>query len=108
MFDEHIEFWVRVVSVSEDEITTQPIATMRQVVCARSGYLTDKGRPLLPEDIVSHSVIKFSRSGNQVPWNFKTQSGEAYDVPVKSGLIMNSAEGSIGSARDVLGLTQLY
>lgn len=108
MLDEHIDLGVRIAAVSGDELTTQPIAAMRQVVCASPDYLTDKGRPLLPEDIASHSTITFSRSGNQVPWNFKMQSGEEYTMSVKSRLIMNAAEGAIESSRNALGLTQLY
>lgn len=108
MLDEHIDLGVRIGVYSDDEKITQPISTMRQVVCASPDYLSSKGRPVLPEDIAQHSAITFSRTGHQLPWNFKNPSGEEYNVPVHPRLIVNSAEGAIESARKGLGLTQLY
>lgn len=108
MLDEHIDLGVRIGKLPEDEVTTLPITNMRQVVCASPDYLTDKGRPFRPEDIAKHSAITFSRSGNQAPWNFKKSPNEEYNVRVKPRLIMNSAEGAVESARNGMGLTQLY
>lgn len=108
MLDEHIDFAVRIGGLLEDESTTHAMAEMRQVVCASPDYLTDNNRPLLPEHIEQHSIITFSRSGNQVPWKFRNSLAEEYNIRAKPRLTMNSAEGAVEAARNGLGLTQLY
>lgn len=108
MTDHHIDLGFRIGQSLESPTSIKPIGAVRQVVCANHRYLTTHGRPSSPSELTHHRTITFSRSGNQVPWTFRTLSGKAQQITVKSQLVLNATDSALDCALQGKGLAQFY
>jgi DNA-binding transcriptional LysR family regulator len=106
--EDHIDLGFRIGALTDSFANTIELGHVRQVVCASPSYLAAQNLPVRPEDILEHQCITFSRSGNRVPWAFKTSAGKVKYITPRSRLLLNSAESAIESTLQHCGLTQLY
>lgn len=62
---------VRIAALPDSELVARRIVTIRHVVCASPAYLAERGRPLVPGDLVAHQGVEFSLKGSDAYWTFK-------------------------------------
>jgi DNA-binding transcriptional LysR family regulator len=84
------------------------IGTIRQIICASPGYLSEQGRPLSPDDLVHHQRISYSWSGEVSDWPFKTASGKTRRFPVQARSSFNSVEAIVDWAVQDGGVALMY
>jgi len=108
LLEEHINLGVRIGTLSDSTMIALQVGSVRQIVCASPGYLSQQGRPLSPNDLAGHQCISFFKFGAPAEWAFKMPSGKVQHVPVQTRLVLNSIEGAVTSALQDSGLAQLY
>lgn len=67
------------------------LAADRLVVCGSPEYLSARGRPETPEDLVGHQCLRYMHNSPHQEWRFERGGSAAY-VPVPSRLSSNSGE----------------
>jgi DNA-binding transcriptional LysR family regulator len=76
-------------SIPDSSLVTRRVASYRYVVCGSPDYLTRRGRPGTPADLVQHNCLIYSRSQWGDDWRFAGPEGEL-SIPVKGNLHANS------------------
>ncbi len=108
LLEEHINLGIRIGILSDSTMIARQVGSVRQIVCASPGYLSQQGRPLSPSDLAEHQCISFLKFGAPAEWAFKMPSGKIRQFPVQTRLVINSIEGAVISAIQDGGLVQLY
>ena len=108
LLEEHIDLGIRIGALSDRSSVTLEVRSVRQIVCASPGYLSQHGRPLSPRDLSRHLCVTFPSAGTPPDWAFKMPSGKIRRFPVSTRLTLNSIEGNVQSAFRGGGLVQLY
>ena len=108
LLEDHVNLGIRIGTLSDSSLIAVSAGSVRQIVCASPGYLSQQGRPRLPNDLARHRCISFSKFGTPEEWAFKMPSGKTQHFPVQPRLLLNSIEGAVFAAREGGGLVQLY
>ena len=90
-----------------DGLRARKLAVQRKVVCASPDYLSQYGTPEKPADLKSHSILLYQRGERIHTWQFKNESGQLFDLPLASRLIMNDLEVIADAAVAGMGLAWL-
>jgi DNA-binding transcriptional LysR family regulator len=106
LLDEHIDLAVRVGELPDNRLAARRIGTVRHVVCAAPDYLSKHGVPLAPRDLSDHRCITFEAVDSAGRWRF-TVDGTELAVPVRSRLVVNTAEAAIDAALAGAGVTRV-
>lgn len=106
LLEEHVDLAVRIGELPDSRMVATRIGSVRSVVCASPGYLERRGMPLSPQDLAAHDCVSFSSLPSATSWDFAT--GELQlKVPVRSRLVVNTAEAAIEAAIAGIGLTRV-
>jgi DNA-binding transcriptional LysR family regulator len=106
LMDEHIDLAVRIGTLPDSRLNALPLGTLRRVVCASPGYLAQHGRPRVPADLARHCCVTFEGLGAADAWTFTTAASHAV-VPIRSRLVVNSAEAAVDAAVAGIGLVRV-
>ena len=106
--EEHFDLGVRIGTLSDSSMIAFQTGSVRQIVCASPGYLSQHGRPLSPNELAGHQCITFSKLGAPAEWAFKMPSRKIQHFPVPTRLTLNSIQGAVDSAIRDGGLVHLY
>lgn len=106
LVDEHIDLAVRVGELPDSSLTATGVGSVRRMVCASPDYLARRGTPATPEDLAGHCCVSFDALGASYAWRFQA-AGEERVVPVRSRLIVNTAEAAIDAAIAGVGITRV-
>ena len=60
-------------------------------VCASPAYLERAGRPRAPRDLSERECLRFALPGFRSRWLFRIAGSEAFEVPVRGGLVASGA-----------------
>jgi DNA-binding transcriptional LysR family regulator len=108
LLEEQLNLGVRIGTLSSSSMIAIEAGSVRQIVCASSGYLSQHARPLSPSDLARHQCVTFFSAGTPAEWAFKMPSGKIQHFLVQTRLTLNSIEGNVQSALQDCGLVQLY
>jgi DNA-binding transcriptional LysR family regulator len=106
LLEEHVDVAIRVGELPDSSLVAARVGTIRRIVCASPAYLKEHGNPLRPQDLDRHQCITFDGLSSTREWAFRSGKSEM-TVPVKSRLVVNTAEAAIAAAIDGLGLTRV-
>lgn len=106
LMDDHVDLAVRIGELPDSRLTATRIGTVRQVICASPAYFAERGIPEVPGDLSAHSCISFDALSAADSWRF-TRDGIETVVPIRSRLIVNTAEAAIDAAIAGVGLTRV-
>jgi DNA-binding transcriptional LysR family regulator len=106
LLDEHIDLAVRVGELPDSTLSARRIGSVRRVVCAHPDYLSTHGVPRVPRDLSGHRCITFDGVDSPGAWRFPVDGGELA-VPVRSRLVVNTAEAAIDAALAGAGVTRV-
>lgn len=87
-------------------LSARPLGNYRMLTVASPGYLTRRGIPQCPEQLLQHACIhfRFPKSGKLQAWVFiRDDHPVAIDLPIS--IVCNSVEGRMAFALDGLGIT---
>ena len=108
LLEERIDLSIRIGALSDSSLIAFEAGSVRQIVCASPGYLSQHDRPHSPNELAGHQCITFSKFGAPAEWVFKMPSGKIQHFPVPTRLTLNSIEGTVNTAIQDGGLVQLY
>ncbi|EOY5737077.1 TPA: LysR family transcriptional regulator [Enterobacter ludwigii] len=105
---EGVDCAVRAGKLFDSSLIARPLAQMPQVICASPDYLRKHGRPMTPDDLLSHQSVNFfsiSR-GKNYPLELIV-NGKEKSYPTKGWMTVNDAENYVICALRGCGLVQL-
>ena len=93
----------------EDSTTiSKNLGHTRSVVCGSPAYFKQAGIPSTPNDLADHQCILSTKGGVPSPWKLRQKNKEFEFIPANARLTLNSIDGIIESARQGIGLVNLY
>jgi DNA-binding transcriptional LysR family regulator len=106
LIDDHIDLALRVGELPDSSLTATGVGSVRRMVCASPDYLSRRGTPTTPEELAEHCCVSFDALGVSYAWRFQTAGGERV-IPVRSRLVVNTAEAAIDAAIAGVGITRV-
>ena len=106
LLNDRIDLALRIGHLPDSLLVATRLGTIRRVVCASPAYLAARGVPAEPRDLARHDCIAFDRSSAPIAWSFAV-GGTEVAVPIRSRLVVTTAEAAIDAAIAGLGLTRV-
>ncbi len=106
LLDEHIDLAVRIGELPDSRLTATRLGNTRRVVCASPDYFSTHGVPASPTELSGHRCISFDAMSSPEAWSFHVD-GVDVSVPVRSRLVVNTAEAAIDAAKAGVGVTRV-
>ncbi len=104
--EEHIDLALRIGPLPDSSLRARRLGEVRWVICASPAYLEAHGTPEQAGDLSAHDCITFANLHAPDNWRLGTGQDER-PVPVRTRMIVNTAEAAIDAAIDGLGLTRV-
>lgn len=104
--DDQIDVALRIGDLPDSTLKITRLGSVRRVVCASPTYLENKGEPRTPQDLQAHACITFEGVSGATEWSFRSGK-QTIAVPVRSRLVVNTAEAAIDAALAGLGVTRV-
>jgi DNA-binding transcriptional LysR family regulator len=104
LFQEQIDVGVRIGTLPDSSLIAIRVGTTRRIVCACPAYLAARGTPRAPEDLAGHDCINYAGFGVPDVWTF-VRDKATIAVPVKTRIVVGSAEAAYAAARAGIGIT---
>ena len=108
LLEEHVDLGVRIGNLTDASLIAAKVGEVRNIYCASPAYLSARGLPRLPEELVKHDCINFSKSGDPVAWPFRSPAQTQQSMTFQPRLSVNTAEAAAEAAIAGSGLTWLY
>lgn len=106
LLENHIDIAVRIGELPGSNLIATRVGTIKTVVCASPDYLSRRGTPKRPQDLADHECISFTGLTSPDVWTFRTRRADLA-VPVRSRLVVNTAEAAIDAAIQGAGVTRV-
>ena len=106
LHEERIDAAIRIGRLPDSGLRARRVGAVRRVVCAAPDYLASRGTPQRPEDLGTHACITFANLMAADRWRFGEGRAER-QVPIRSRLVVNTAEAAIEAAEAGLGITRV-
>ena len=103
LVEEHVDAAVRIGELARSSLVATRLGAVRQVVCASPAYLARLGAPRHPKELAQRDCISFSGLVSAQQWPFSVGKKLA-QIPVRSRLIVTTAESAIDAALAGTGL----
>jgi DNA-binding transcriptional LysR family regulator len=82
------------------------VGAVRQVVCASPEFIAAHGTPATPGDLARFPCVTFGNAPAR-SWTFAAKRGSARAIPVRSRLVVNTAEAAIDAAIAGVGIVRV-
>jgi len=106
LLEDHIDLAVRIGELPDSSLQATRVGKIRRVVCASPHYFAEHGIPEHPSQLSQHQCITFDALMSSQSWEFKIDE-ETTAIPVRSRLIVNTAEAAIDAAISSAGITRV-
>jgi len=106
LMDDHVDLAIRIGELPDSRLTATRVGSVRQVICGSPAYFAEHGIPKLPGDLNAHACVSFDALSAADSWRFTRDDLETV-TPVRSRLIVSTAEAAVDSAIAGLGLTRV-
>lgn len=104
--DEHVDVAVRIGRLPDSNLVATGVGAIRLVVCASPAYLARCGTPERPADLAGHRCVTFEGLAPPEAWTFGG-GREEVTVPIRSRLVVNTAEAAVDAAVAGVGITRV-
>jgi DNA-binding transcriptional LysR family regulator len=106
LLEEQVDLAVRIGELPDSSLVATRVGAIRRVVCGSPGYFATRGTPQSPADLGRHDCVTFEALMSPDTWTFATGKS-AISVPVRSRLVVNTAEAAIDAAIAGIGITRV-
>ena len=106
LLEADVDVALRIGELGDSSLIASRVGTVRRVTCASPSYLGAHGRPQRPEELRDHICVTFDNLASPVAWRFSSAKGDVM-VPIRSRLVVTTAEAAVDGAVAGLGLTRL-
>lgn len=76
LIEEGLDMAIRIGALGSQNLVARRIGNARSMICASPEYLTRRGTPLAPEDLVDHDCLTYAYAAESNLWSFE-RTGEA-------------------------------
>ena len=104
--EEHVDLAVRIGDLPDSSLVATRVGEISRVVCGSPGYFETRSMPRNPADLRHHDCISFEGMTSPDRWTFAAGKSQV-SVPVRSRLIVNTAEAAIDAAIAGVGVTRV-
>ncbi len=104
--DDHIDVAVRIGELPDSSLLAIRLGAIRRVVCASPAYFSAHGIPRRITDLASHACITFDNLATPGLWTFGRGKSQM-QMPIRSRLVVNTAEAAVDAAVAGAGITRL-
>ena len=105
LIEEGFDLAIRIAELADSSLIARRIAYSRVVACASPEYLKERGLPLEPEDLTSHTCLTYSNMKDPDVWRFR-RDGKEIKVKVPSKAVCNNGDALMAAA--IAGLGVIY
>jgi len=106
LMEEHGDVALRIGDLPDSSLVATQVGKVRRVVCASPSYLSNRGIPTTPDDLVGHDCITFEVLESKRAWVFGSGRAQV-SVPVRARLAVNTAEAAIAASALGVGLIRV-
>ncbi|MFS2107734.1 LysR substrate-binding domain-containing protein [Ralstonia sp. Ralssp135] len=106
LLEEQVDVAVRIGDLPDSSFIATRIGTTRRVVCASPAYFAEHGTPTTPLELIGHACITMEQIASKQVWTFLSGQAEV-EVPIRSRLVVSTAEAAIDAAVAGVGLTRV-
>ena len=107
LVEEHIDVAVRIGTLPDSSLMATTVGSVRRGGCASPDYLASHGgAPKQPADLAGHACVTFEGLTSPDAWIFG-RGKATQTVPIRSRLVVNTAEAAIDAAVAGVGLTRV-
>jgi DNA-binding transcriptional LysR family regulator len=106
LMEEHGDVALRIGDLPDSSLMATQVGKVRRVVCASPSYLSNRGVPTTPDDLVGHDCITFEVLESKRAWVFGSGRAQV-SVPVRARLAVNTAEAAIAASALGVGLIRV-
>jgi DNA-binding transcriptional LysR family regulator len=104
--EEHVDVALRIGHLADSALIATRVGTVRRVICASPDYLSRRGVPRRPEDLVQHDGISFQGFAVAPESRYRRDSA-AFAVDPRPRLAVNTTEAAIQAALAGFGIVRL-
>jgi DNA-binding transcriptional LysR family regulator len=104
--EERVDVAVRIGELPDSSLVAMRIGAVNLVVCGSPAYFAVRGLPPAAGDLGRHDCITFLGLTSPTAWTFSIRNSSVV-VPIRSRLVLNTAEAAIDAASAGLGVTRL-
>lgn len=90
--EDGVDLVIRIANDLKQNLMVRPLAKVRYVLCASSGYLNAHGMPDTLEDLHSHKCLIYGRCRAHDMWHFIDEAGTKTSMKVVGEIVVNSTE----------------
>lgn len=95
---------IRISGTGSTQHAARKLATSRNVVCASPGYLRQRGKPKVPQDLARHDCIGYTYAATADEWQFTDKSGGRESVKVRCVMHTNNGDTAVAAALAGMGV----
>ena len=106
LIEEHVDLALRIGELPDSSMVATRVGFSRQVICASPSYLNARSTPKTPQELSAHDCITFEGVASPSNWTF-LKGKSRHSVPIRSRLIVTTAEAAIDAAVAALGITRV-
>lgn len=91
----------------DSSLVARRICDLQRVICASPAYLSHRGIPQTPDDLLQHNCIVIDASAKLNEWPFRAARGSRRTITVKGNVVANNAETVLQLALAGAGIVRL-
>ncbi|MDB4987214.1 MAG: transcriptional regulator [Myxococcaceae bacterium] len=107
LVEERIDMAIRLGKLADSTFVARSLGKLSYAVCASPDYLSIRGAPHRPEDLLQHDCLRHPIQGQRPTWRFRSTTGAASEVAVRGPLSINSGIALRDCALAGLGITMV-
>ncbi len=104
--DEHVDVALRIGHLADSALIATRVGAVRRIVCASPDYLTRRGVPPDPDDLVHHDGISFQGFATAPEVRYR-RDGTVFNVEPRPRLAVNTTEAAIQAAVSGIGVIRV-
>lgn len=106
MMEEGVDVAVRIGELPDSSMQAVRVGSVRRVICAAPGYLAERGIPLTPDELASHTLISASGVTPSPEWRL-FEAGEPRILKVNPRLTTTTNDSAVAAAASGFGVVRL-
>jgi DNA-binding transcriptional LysR family regulator len=106
ILEEDVDLAIRIGDLPDSSLVAARVGSIRRVICGSPAYFAERGVPRSPGELGTHHCITFEGLMSPRAWTFTIGKSDV-SVPIRSRLIVNTAEAAIDAATGGLGITRV-
>lgn len=106
MLDEGADVGVRIGELPDSSMQATAVGRVRRVICASPGYLQERGAPMTPADLQSHTIISATAVTPTSEWRL-VDNGESRNIKLQPRMTTTSNDSALAAALRGFGITRL-